>query len=45
MDINMKNIACVGKIMSICNKQQAIFEAKFIKKLSNTGAELKKTCI
>ena len=37
--------------MFICNKQQTTFEIQFIKKLSNTGAELKKlvaykkTCI
>ena len=39
MDTNIQNIACLGKVMSICNKQH---EAQFIKELSNTKAKLKK---
>ena len=39
MDTNIQNIACLGKVMSICKKQH---EAQFIKELSNTKAKLKK---
>ena len=43
MDTNIQNIACLGKIMSICNKQHLRnFEARVIKTLSNTETELKK---
>ena len=42
MDANIKNMRCLGKIMSICIKEHLsnIFEAQFINKLSNTEAEL-----
>ena len=37
-----KNIVCLGKTMSLCNKQHlSNFEAQFVRKLSNTEAELK----
>ena len=44
MNTNSQNIACLGKIMSICNKKHFsnICEAQFMKNLSNTEAELKK---
>ena len=52
MDKNIRNIECLGKLMSKCNKQHLNnVEAQFIKKLSNTEAELnkclpyKKACI
>ena len=43
METNIQNIACLSKIISICNKHTlATFEAQFIKKFSNTEVELKK---
>ena len=44
MGANVQNIACLGKVMSINHKQHfATFEVQFIKKLSNTEGELKKS--
>ena len=34
METNIQNIACLGKIISICNKEHLTFEAQFIKKLN-----------
>ena len=43
MNTNIQNLAYLGKIMSVCNKQHlSKIWAKFIKKLSSTEAELKK---
>ena len=43
MDAIVQNIAYLGKVMCINYKQHfAKFEVQFIKKLSNTEAELKK---
>ena len=39
MGTNIQNIACLVKVLSICNKQH---EAQFIKELSNTKSKLKK---
>ena len=39
MEPNILNVACLGKIVSIGKKQ----ETHFIKKLSSTEAELKKS--
>ena len=42
-DKNIRNIECLGKLMSKCNKQHLNnIETQFIKKLSNTEAELNK---
>ena len=44
MDAIVQNIAYLGKVMCINYKQHfATFEVQFIKKLSNTEAELKKS--
>ena len=44
MNTSIQNIAYLGKIMSICNRcHLSNIEAQFIKKLSNTNAELKKS--
>ena len=43
MKTNMQNVACFGKIMSICNKQHlSNIWRLFIKKLSNAEVEFKK---
>ena len=41
----MQNIAFLRKTIPLCNKQQNLttYEAQFIKKLSNTETELKKS--
>ena len=46
MDTNIVNIKSVSVMMLICNvlsNTLAIFEAQFMKKLSNTEAEWKKS--
>ena len=46
MDAIVQNIAYLGKVISINYKQHfATFEVQFIKKLSNTEAELKKKAL
>ena len=36
IETNTESIVFLGKTMPLCNKQQAMFEAQFNKKLSNT---------
>ena len=44
LETNIENIACLGKTMSLCNKQHlSNIWGSIYEKLSNTDAELKKS--
>ena len=46
IEINTQNIACFSKTMPLRNKHTlGAFDAQFIKKISNTEAELKKSVV